>query len=43
MSLTTKNINILRNIDMVFTFLAYFPKGGLCDLHAVCVSVNPPY
>jgi hypothetical protein len=26
-------------------FLAYFPKVGLeiCDLHAVCASVNPPY
>jgi hypothetical protein len=23
------------------TFLAYFPKVGLCDLHAVCMSVNP--
>jgi hypothetical protein len=22
-------------------FLAYFPKLGLCDLHAVFVSVNP--
>jgi hypothetical protein len=22
--------------------LAYFPKVGLYDLHAVCVSVNPP-
>jgi hypothetical protein len=24
------------------TFLAYFPKIGLCDLHPVCVSVYPP-
>jgi hypothetical protein len=22
-------------------FLAYFPKVGLCDVHAVCVSMNP--
>jgi hypothetical protein len=25
------------------SFLAYFPKVGLCDLHAVCLSVNPTY
>jgi hypothetical protein len=24
------------------TFVAYFPKVGLCDPHAVCVSVIPP-
>jgi hypothetical protein len=24
-------------------FLAYFPKVGLCNLHPVCVHVNPPY
>jgi hypothetical protein len=23
-------------------FLAYFPKVGLCDIHAVCVSVYAP-
>jgi hypothetical protein len=26
----------------VVAFLAYFPKVGLCDLHAVCVPVNSP-
>jgi hypothetical protein len=26
-----------------YYYLAYFPKVGLCDLHASCVSVNPPH
>lgn len=24
------------------SFLAYVPKVGLCVLHGICVSVNPP-
>jgi hypothetical protein len=27
----------------IISFLAYFPKVNLCDLHAVCVSVYPHY
>jgi hypothetical protein len=27
----------------LLSFLGYFPKVGLCDLHAVCVSVYLPY
>jgi hypothetical protein len=35
-----ENVTVLT---YVFVLLAYFSKVGLCDLHAVCVSVNPPY
>jgi hypothetical protein len=39
---------IMRLKYEFFSLLAYFPsfekiKVGLCDIHAVCVSVNPPY
>jgi hypothetical protein len=38
---------VLNLLSTVTTLLAHFPyfdkiKVGLCDLHAVCVSVNPP-
>jgi hypothetical protein len=29
-------------VKVFVPFLAYFPKVRLCDLHNVCVSVNPP-
>jgi hypothetical protein len=32
-------INIKKIVEKL---LAYFPKVGLYDLHAVCVSTNPP-
>jgi hypothetical protein len=43
-----KGYNFTQNtVQSAQYFLAYFPyfeeiKVGLCDLHAVCVSVNPP-
>jgi hypothetical protein len=31
-----------RTFHTAFSFLAYFPKADLCDLHAVCVSDSHP-
>jgi hypothetical protein len=38
---------ILSQLNFITIYLAYFPyfkkmKVGLCDLHALCVSVHPP-
>jgi hypothetical protein len=35
-------ISALNSLSSVYVFLAYFPEVDVCDLQAVCLSVDPP-